>query len=76
MTRPELIVASALLIAFIVFMRWALNTISETWGLGILTVVCGTGFLLVLTIAYVVDRRRGHLPRWLQPKDRHPPSRD
>jgi hypothetical protein len=76
MTRPELIIASALLIAFVVFMRWALSGVLATFGFETFMAVGGGGIIVVLTIAYVVDRRRGHLPRWLQPKDRHPPSRD
>lgn len=69
MTRPELIVCSMLLIAVIVGLRWALLAVNDNWGIGALAMTCGLGFALVLTCAYVVERRRGNLPRWLRPRD-------
>jgi len=75
MTRPELIIASALLIAFVVFMRWAMNTIGESWGLGALVMTVTGIAAIYLPIIYFVERRRGNLPRWLQPKANRPPPR-
>lgn len=75
MTRLELIISTILLIAFIVFVRWVLNDIGETWGLGALWLAVALIAAIVLPACYVYERRRGNLPRWLQPRAKHPPPR-
>lgn len=73
MNRTEILISAALLITFIVVMRWALSGVLQTFGFETFMAVCGGGLVLILTAAYVVERRRGNLPRWLQPRATRPP---
>lgn len=75
MTRGEILISAALLVAFVAGMRWGFGAINEAWGLGGLGIALALEAALILPIAYVVERRRGNLPRWLQPKAKRPPSR-
>lgn len=75
MTRGEILISTALLVAFVALMRWGLSTVLETFGFEAFMTVCVTGLAMILTAAYVVERRRGNLPRWLQPKAKRPPPR-
>jgi hypothetical protein len=75
MSRTEVLVSLALLAGFIASMRWALSGVLETFGFETFIAVCSVSLVLILTAAYVVERRRGNLPRWLQPKANRPPPR-